>query len=179
MASTSKSTERAFFALAVTRIGLGLVFLWAFFDKLLGLGFSTCRDPQTSEVATGCARAWVEGGSPTTGFLANATQGPFADFYQSLAGQGWVDWMFMGGLLVIGLGLTLGIWVKIASLAGILMMFLMWTALLWPENHPFIDDHVIYALILVTIYYANSQQKLGLRAWWTKTNLVARLKFLE
>jgi hypothetical protein len=40
-------------ALAVLRVATGLVFLWAFLDKLFGLGYAT---PGT--------KAWIAGGSP-------------------------------------------------------------------------------------------------------------------
>jgi len=71
---------------AVLRIFIGLIFLWAFFDKTFGLGF-----------ATNLENAWINGGSPTTGFLAHATNGFFAPFFQSLAGSALVDWLFMLG----------------------------------------------------------------------------------
>ena len=51
---------------ALGRIGLGWTFLWAFLDKVFGLGFSTPSD-----------RSWLSGGSPTEGFLANSAAGPF------------------------------------------------------------------------------------------------------
>ncbi|HEX5447606.1 MAG TPA: hypothetical protein VFW90_00130, partial [Candidatus Saccharimonadales bacterium] len=98
MANINKNAARSFYALALARIGIGFVFLWAFFDKLFGLGFSTCRDSATNAVHVGCSAAWFQGGSPTTGFLAHATHGPFANWYQSLAGQSWVDYLFMAGL---------------------------------------------------------------------------------
>src|SRR3990172_2236065 len=119
---------------ALLRLGLGFIFLWAFFDKLLGLGFATCKDRVTGVVDLGCNDAWINGGSPTTGFLGNAVTGPFADFYHNLAGLAWVDWLFMLGLLVAGVGLLLGTWIRFASLVGIVMMLLMWSALLWPAN---------------------------------------------
>ena len=75
---------------AVTRLGLGFIFLWAFVDKLFGLGFATPTE-----------RAWVNGGSPTTGFLSGV-EGPFADFFTPMAGQAWADWLFMAGLAGIG-----------------------------------------------------------------------------
>lgn len=179
MPSISKSTEKAFYALALARISLGFIFLWAFFDKLFGLGFATCRNAVSDVVTTGCAQAWSQGGSPTTGFLEHATQGPLASFYQGLAGQGWVDWAFMLGLLGIGLGLLLGIGVRLAALGGALMMLLMWSAALWPENNPALDDHVVYIFVLLAILYGNTQQKWGLRSWWANTPLVKRAKFLE
>jgi hypothetical protein len=60
-------------ALAVVRIAFGLTFLWAFFDKLLGLGFSTGADTNAAGAKTGIdffsKDAWIHGGNPTLGFL--------------------------------------------------------------------------------------------------------------
>src|SRR3989344_6173071 len=88
------------------RLVMAFIFLWAFFDKLLGLGFATPGE-----------RAWVNGGSPTTGFLSNAVQGPFADIFRSLAGVGIVDWLFMLGLLFVGMTLLLNRYVFWGSIA--------------------------------------------------------------
>jgi thiosulfate dehydrogenase [quinone] large subunit len=67
--------------------------LWAFVDKTFGLGFATLAE-----------RAWVNGGSPTSGFLKMGVNpdSPFKDVFTSLAGQAWVDWAFMLGLLGVG-----------------------------------------------------------------------------
>lgn len=78
------------------RFALGFTLLWAFLDKTFGLGRATAPD-----------KSWMAGGSPTAGFLKNAVQGPLADFYHSLAGNPVVDWLFMLGLLLIGLALIL------------------------------------------------------------------------
>lgn len=118
------------------RLVMSFIFLWAFFDKLLGLGFAT-----TSE------RAWINGGSPTTGFLSNAVKGPFAEIFQSLAGVAIVDWAFMAGLLFIGLTLLFNRYVFWGALAGVAMMVLMWLAVLFPENNPIVDEHIVYALV--------------------------------
>ncbi|HEX6249058.1 MAG TPA: hypothetical protein VFZ64_14395, partial [Nocardioidaceae bacterium] len=78
-------------ALAVLRLGFGLTFLWAFFDKLLALGFHTgwSTNPETGEETLnrfGDA-AWINGGSPTEGFLMFGTEGKwFHDFFSSFAG---------------------------------------------------------------------------------------------
>lgn len=179
MAATNKNQEKSFYALALARIGLGLIFLWAFFDKLFGFGFATCRDAVTNAVETGCSRAWIEGGSPTSGYLNNATQGPLGDTFKNLAGQGWVDWLFMLGLLAVGVGLLLGIAVKLSAIAGSLMMLLMWASALWPANNPILDDHIIYLFVLAAIYYSNSNQKWGLGAWWAKLQLVKKVPILK
>ena len=49
--------------------GLGWVFLWAFLDKTFGLGFGTGLDAETGVVDRFGDAAWINGGSPTLGFL--------------------------------------------------------------------------------------------------------------
>lgn len=177
--ATQKSTATVHKLLAATRISLGFVFLWAFFDKLLGLGFSTCRDATTQNVTALCDSAWISGGSPTTGFLKFGTSGPFADFYQSLAGSGFADWLFMIGLLGIGLGLVLGIAMRLSTVSGILMMLLMYTATLLPANNPLVDDHIVYALVLAVLYAANGQQVFGYGKEWAALPIVKKFPLLR
>ncbi|MDP2693023.1 MAG: hypothetical protein Q8O88_05285 [bacterium] len=151
------------------RILLGWTFLWGFMDKLLGLGFATAAD-----------KSWLDGVSPTFGFLKFATKGPLAGFYQSLAGNPVVDWLFMMGLLLIGLALILGIGVRIACYSGILMMTMMYTAgFIWPEHNPFVDEHVINATILLGLALSDSGKYLGFGGWWSNTRIVQKCKFLR
>lgn len=164
---------------ALLRMALGATFLWAFFDKLIGLGFSTCRDASTNAVTTMCSKAWLEGGSPTLGFLKFGTQGPFADLYQRLAGNSAIDWLFMLGLLLIGTALILGIGIRIATVTGSLLVLMMWSAALPPANNPVLDEHIIYMLVLVGIYRTNGRQAWGLRNWWIKQPIVKKLPILE
>ena len=126
--------------LIALRLAMSFIFLWAFFDKLLGLGFATTAE-----------KAWINGGSPTTGFLSFGVKGPFAEIFHSLAGVAVVDWLFMLGLLFIGVTLLLNKYVVWGSLAGVVMMSLMWLALLFPENNPIIDEHIVYALVFALL----------------------------
>lgn len=148
---------------AALRLSLGWVFLWAFLDKAFGLGHETASTD-----------AWINGGSPTAGFLGNAPSGPLASTYQGLAGQTWTDWIFMIGLLGIGLALVLGVGMRAAAVAGSLMLVLMWSAVLPPANNPFMDDHLVYALVLVALALGGAGTTLGLGTWWRRTALVRR-----
>lgn len=163
---------------ASLRISLGFIFLWAFVDKLWGLGFATCRNAETGAVDVLCGKAWVEGGSPTSGFLNFGTKGPFADFYQGLAGIAWVDWLFMLGLLLIGIALIAGIAQKLAAISASLMLLMMYTAVLWPANNPFMDDHLVYILVLWGIYLNRNNAMWSLNDWWQKQPIVKKLPFL-
>lgn len=171
--------DRSPYAWAVLRISLGFIFLWAFIDKLMGLGFATCRDAKSDAVTVMCKKAWLEGGSPTTGFLKFGTKGPFAEFYQGLAGNKLVDLLFMAGLLLIGVALITGIANKLAAVSGSLLLLLMWTAVLLPENNPLLDDHIIYIFVLTGIYLSNDNQVWGLKGWWEKQSLSKSLPFLK
>ena len=152
---------------ALLRISLGWLFLWAFADKLLGLGFDTAPD-----------KSWLSGTSPTSGFLNFATHGPFAGFFQSLAGNAVVDWLFMVGLLGLGIALLLGIGMRIATYGGTLLLFLMWLAALPPTHNPVIDEHIIYILVLIGVSFTNAGRWLGFGKWWSKTRLVKKYPFL-
>jgi thiosulfate dehydrogenase [quinone] large subunit len=164
---------------AATRLSLGWVFLWAFLDKLLALGFSTGRDAETNVVDTFGPAAWIHEGSPTLGFLKFGTKGPLADFYQGFAGDSWANWLFMVGLAGIGLALVLGIGMRIAAASGVAMLVLMWSAVLPPENNPFMDDHLIYALVLVMLAMMGAGHTLGLGRWWERLAIVRRYPVLK
>lgn len=151
---------------AVTRLGLGWIFLWAFVDKLFGLGHETASGD-----------SWLNGGSPTEGFLSGSV-GPFSSIYHEIAGAGAIDALFMVGLAAIGILLILGIGMRFACGAGALMVVLMWSAALPPANNLFLDDHIIYALVLVGLALAGAGNTLGLGRWWTQTSLVTRHPWL-
>lgn len=151
------------------RLAMGWLFFWPFLDKLFGLGFATASD-----------KAWIDGNSVTTGFLQFGSKGPFAEFYQSIAGNIFVEWIFMIGLLVIGLAMLLGIGMKIAGYSGVLMLLLMYTVgSIPPEHNPFLDEHLIYALVMIGLTIVPAGHWFGLGKWWENTNLVQRYQFLR
>src|SRR4051794_2537301 len=160
--------------LAVLRIAFGFTFLWAFLDKTFALGFSTGTSPDGGTVDRFGDAAWIHGGSPTEGFLAFGADGPFKDFYNSIAGAAWADWLFMIGLLGIGVALTLGVGMRIAAASGALLYVLMWTVVLPPENNPLIDDHILGAITLVALALVYAGDTWGLGRWWSRTDAVQK-----
>lgn len=155
------------FWLAIMRIGVGFIFLWAFLDKLFGLGHDTTT-----------AHAWLNGGSPTKGFLGSGATGPFTGFYHFLAGTAFADWLFMGALLAIGVALILGVGMRLAAAAGAILTVMMWSVVLPPDNNPFMDDHLIYAAVLVLLALLGAGNTVGLGRVWASTPLVRRLPWL-
>jgi thiosulfate dehydrogenase [quinone] large subunit len=168
-------------ALAVLRIGFGLTFLWAFFGKLLALGLATGKNAETGVVDYFGPDAWVNGGSPTYGFLAFGVpeDNPFHDTFNSIAGDTWATWLFMAGLLGVGLALTLGIGIRLAAISGAALYLMMWLASLPLENNPVIDDHVLGAITVVVLAATLAGDTWGLGKAWARTHLVRRLPILR
>jgi thiosulfate dehydrogenase [quinone] large subunit len=164
--------------LAVFRVVIGFEFLWAFLDKTFGFGY-----------ATPAARAWINGGSPTKGFLSRVAVGPFESILHSWAGAAWADWLFMAGLLGIGIALILGIGLRAAAVSGTLMMVLMWAAE-WPldkltsagepsmSTNPIVDYHIIYALALIALALTYAGHTWGLGRLWARLPFVQRNPWL-
>lgn len=154
---------------SILRVLLGWTFLWAFTDKVFGLGFATAP-----------GRGWVDGGSPTEGFLLHATKGPFAEFYQSLAGNVTVEWLFMSGLLFVGVTLFLGIMVRLGAMAGVVMYLSFFTAgFLPPEHNPIIDEHIINSFIMIGLYITVPSTYLGFGRVWKKFSAVRKFPILQ
>jgi thiosulfate dehydrogenase (quinone) large subunit len=172
--TTTAPSSPATKALAVLRIATGLVFLWAFLDKAFGLGY-----------ATTATKAWIAGGSPTKGFLGSVDVGPFQSAFHAIAGTWWADWLFMLGLLGVGLAVTAGVALRISAIAGTVMMLLMWLAEFPPalltadgspagSSNPLIDYHVIYAIALITLALTAAGRTWGLGRRWAELPTVQR-----
>jgi thiosulfate dehydrogenase [quinone] large subunit len=170
-------------ALAALRIAFGLTFLWAFFDKLLALGFSTGAVVNDQGVKTGIdffsKDAWIHGGNPTLGFLKFGATGPFQGFYNSIAGQTWVNVLFMLALLAIGTTLTFGIAMRLGTIAGFVLYLMMWSVALWPANNPVLDDHILGALSMAVLGLTLAGETWGAGRAWARTNLVRRFPILR
>jgi thiosulfate dehydrogenase [quinone] large subunit len=168
VAPEARSSRALRYVLAATRLSLGWVFLWAFLDKLFGLGHDTTS-----------AKSWLNGGSPTKGFLGSASAGPFSSFYHSIAGNGFVDALFMAALLAIGTALILGVALRITAAAGVLLTVMMWSAVLPPASNPFMDDHLVYALVLIALALAKAGHTLGFGTVWDRLPIINRYAALR
>ena len=164
--------------LAIARIAIGFTFLWAFVDKLFGLGF-----------ATPSARAWINGGNPAQGFI-KGIDGPFHDVFQIVANPVG-DWLFMAGLLGIGVAMITGAGLRIAAAAGTLLMLFMFFAE-WPaattvvdgkvvsgSTNPVVDSHWHEALLLIISAVTLAGDTWGLGTWWGNLGFVKKHGWLR
>ncbi|MEO3755347.1 hypothetical protein [Streptomyces sp. B6B3] len=166
-------------ALAVLRIITGSIFLWAFLDKTFGLGY-----------ATDAENAWVEGHSPAEGYLASVATGPLESTFHDWAGQTWVDWVYMLGMLGLGLSLVTGVALRVAALGGTLMMLFLWAGEFPPAQHlsdgspsmstnPLVDQHIVYAGAMIALAVCSAGRVWGLGRVWERLPLVSRHTWLR
>ncbi|MFF7534789.1 hypothetical protein ACFZB2_37745 [Streptomyces bobili] len=176
--ATAVATATQAYVFAGLRLLTGFVFLWAFLDKAFGLGY-----------ATGSGKGWIDGGSPTKGFLGGVAVGPMESTFHAWAGAAWADWLFMLGLLGIGLALIAGIGLRLAAIAGTAMMALMWIAEWPPAKHlsdgsasmstnPFADYHLVYAVVLIGLAAVGAGATWGLGRAWARLPFVSRNRWL-
>ena len=158
--------------LAVLRLAMGFIFLWAFLDKTFGLGFSTPAE-----------RAWIRGGAPAQGFLkSDAVVGPLQPFFNGLA-LPVSDVLFMLGMLAIGSAVMLGVGLRVSAVFGTIIMFAMYLAE-WPfaasagSTNPIVDYHIIYALALIVIAAVSAGDTWGCGRAWKRLGLVQRMPWL-
>jgi thiosulfate dehydrogenase [quinone] large subunit len=67
---------------------------------------------------------------------------------------------------------------RIAAVSGVILLVMMWSAVLPPENHIFMDDHIIYALVIVGLALVGAGRTWGFGNWWSRTALVQRYPWL-
>jgi len=137
-------------SLFLLRVGLGWMFLYA--------GLSHILDPKWS------AAGYLQSAKTFGGFyhwLTSPSLLPFVNFVNEWA------------LLLLGIALILGIFVRLASFGGALLMFLYYLPLLqfpYPNPHSYIvDEHVVYILALLVLAAFRAGRVWGLEGWRTKS----------
>lgn len=116
-------------ALVTVRVVIGWLFFYA--------GYSKLTNPDWS----------------AAGYLQGAET--FSGFYQWLASDGMIgitNFLNAWGLTLIGISLIIGLFTRLSAFLGAAMMILYWFPVLtFPTvEHGFlVDDHIIYAAILI------------------------------
>lgn len=95
-----------------------------------------------------------------TGYLMYATTGPFTEFFQSLAGSSIIDFLVVWGEILIGFSIVLGLFVRFASVMGILQMVLFYLSTL-PQEHGPISQHIIYIMVFIVLIVFEAGRTLG------------------
>ncbi|WP_134322821.1 DoxX family protein [Cumulibacter soli] len=156
--------------LGLLRIAFGWVLLWAGLDKIFGLGYPT-------ESGQGI----VDGGSVTEGYLSFGVNpdSPVHGMLTAMAGNPIADGLYLAATLGAGIAVLLGVFVRIAAIGGSILMFMLWLSMLPLENNPFMDQHLLYALVGVAVALTGAGRYLGLGRWWASTSLVRAAPWLK
>ena len=157
------------FIFGILRIMIGLMLLWAFFDKLFGLGYPTPS-----------GMGYIDGGSPTEGFLNHASTGTFGWLFEPMKGiHSVLDVVILVAMLGLGSGLILGIGRRICCVCGMLMFFVFYLAVSPISDNPILDYHLIYIVILFGVWVTDSCKVLGFGKMWSEIGFVKRFPILE
>lgn len=132
-------------SLFLLRVGTGLLFLWAGWEKVVA--------------ATPFSAA---------GYLKSST-GPLASFFQSLSGNTTIDLLVVWGLTLGGAALILGVFTRLASVSLGLLMALIYLSH-FPPKAPdsLVEIHIILILALFVISAFEAGKVWGLGKWVSK-----------
>ncbi|OGN05097.1 MAG: hypothetical protein A2831_00250 [Candidatus Yanofskybacteria bacterium RIFCSPHIGHO2_01_FULL_44_17] len=150
--------ERA--SLFLLRISVGWLMFYAGISKIL--------DPSWS----------------ATGYLANAsTFGGFYSWFLQPDVLPVTNWLNGWGLTILGGSLILGIFVRLTSIYGAgLMMLYYFPVLQFPRIPPHsyvVDEHIVYALVLLFFIAARPGRFFGLEVWCSKLPICVKFPRLR
>ena len=63
---------------------------------------------------------------------------------------------------------------RVAAVAGFVLYLMMWTVALPPENHPFLDEHILGAISMVVLAAYAAGNTWGFGSAWSRTELVTK-----
>jgi thiosulfate dehydrogenase [quinone] large subunit len=161
---------------ALLRIGLGLLYLWAFISQGFGVEYTNTTNPDAVNPSHGwhfsysSDLGWITSGfshSPTAGFV-NGTYGPLSFIPKDLpTGVDDTFWIIaLGGL---GIALTFGIAMGIAGWGGFLLNIVIWFSNFPPANNPVIDgEHMAFAFSILLLMFLQAGNYWGLGRWWRR-----------
>ena len=154
---THADTVLPFMTLA-GRLSMGWIFIWSGFDKLI-TDFSSA------------------------GFLANASRGPLKDIFIDMGTNQTaldvIDPLVIWGQILIGFSLILGLFTRVGAFFGAVQMLMFYLPVLYPENNPFMDEHIIYIGILGLLGALGAGRIVGIDAFLEQTTTVKKMPALK
>jgi thiosulfate dehydrogenase [quinone] large subunit len=145
---------------AILRIVVGIVFLWAGLEKALGAGLGTWTADGFLKFGTAGTLGWpFVTGEVAEGTVFNPTQ----SIWVGLAGNTLINWLVPLGQIAIGIGLVLGLFTRFSAALGTLMMLLFFFAA-WDFQYGVVNQHLTYAVVTGFIGYIGAGNYYGLDA---------------
>ena len=117
-------------------------------------------------------------------YLANAKT--FTGFYQWLLQPNIlpvINFVNEWGLTLLGVSLILGVFVRLSSVLGALLMLLYYLPILdfpYPNPHSYlVDEHIIYILVLLYFAVARAGRVYGLENWCSNLPICSKFPKLR
>lgn len=165
-------------AVALLRIVVGVIFLWAGLEKLIGAGPEPFSAAGFLQFGTGGTLGWpfVSGEVPE-GTVYNPTQGLWTAVAANPTLLSVVDFLVPWGQLGIGISLIAGFLTRFGAAMGTLMMLFFFLAA-WEFEFGIVNQHLTYAVVTAFLGYIgagnyfgvdgllNDQAPAGIRRWF-------------
>lgn len=149
---------------ALLRVAVGIIFLWAGLDKLLGSGPNGFSAASFLTHATGGTLGWpFVTGTPDPNTIYNPTHQFWVDLAGNAGAMQVVNGLVVVGELGVGIALMLGLLTRFASLMGALMMFLFGIAA-WQFTNGIVNQHFTYLVVLLALAGLGAGRYYGLDA---------------
>lgn len=145
---------------ALLRIAVGIIFLWAGLEKLLAPEpFSAAGFLQ---FATNGTLGWpFVSGEVAEGTVFNPTHGLWVALGTNEGLLPIINFLVVAGEIGIGIALIIGLFTRFAAAMGTLMMLFFFFAA-WDFAYGIVNQHLTYALICATIYGLGAGRYYGL-----------------
>jgi thiosulfate dehydrogenase [quinone] large subunit len=147
---------------AVLRIAVGVIFLWAGLEKVLGAGPEGWSAAGFLQFGTGGSLGWpFVSGEVAEGTVFNPTQGIWVDLAGNDAALSIINFLVPWGQIGIGVGLILGLLTRFSATMGTLMMLFFFLAA-WDFAFGIVNQHLTYALVTAFLGYIGAGNYMGL-----------------
>lgn len=148
------------FAVAVLRVAVGIIFLTAGLEKILGAeNWSAAGFLQFGTAGT-LGWPWFTG-DPVEGQVFNPTQEFWVGLAANETAMTVINFLVPYGQVGIGVGLILGLFTRFSAAMGTLMMLFFFVAA-WDFEFGIVNQHLTYALVTFVLGYLGTGNFYGL-----------------
>jgi thiosulfate dehydrogenase [quinone] large subunit len=149
---------------AVVRVAVGIIFLWAGLEKVLGSGPEGFSAAGFLGHGTAGTLSWpFVSGEPIEGTIYNPTHGFWVWLSTNATLMPIVNILVPWGQIGIGVSLILGLFTRFGAAMGTLMMLMFFVAA-WDFQFGIVNQHLAYAFVTFLLGYLGSGNFYGVDA---------------
>jgi thiosulfate dehydrogenase [quinone] large subunit len=153
--------QRHQIGVAILRVGVGVIFLWAGLEKVIGGGGAWSAAGFLGFGTSGSLGWPFFTGDPAEGTIFNPTHAFWAAMAENETAMSVINVLVPWGQVGIGLSLILGLLTRFGAAMGTLMMLMFFFAA-WDFRFGIVNQHLTYALVTFFLGYIGSGNFYGL-----------------